>query len=130
MIFLDASILIAYESLTMPPGAWALSVLTYCELALGAAIDQDESVRAVRKERLRRWDLVGLDWLPFDRVAAQGYAEVAAEVWRTRRSHARSRDIMLAGQAFALGASVATLNPQDFELVQHLVPIIVPEARV
>jgi predicted nucleic acid-binding protein len=34
---------------------------------------------------------------------------------------------MLAGHAYALGASLVTLNPSDFELIQHMVPIIVPE---
>jgi predicted nucleic acid-binding protein len=37
---------------------------------------------------------------------------------------------MIAGHAYALGASLATLNPKDFELIRDLVPIVVPERRV
>ncbi|MCL2787764.1 MAG: hypothetical protein FWD59_04615 [Micrococcales bacterium] len=128
MILLDTSVLISHETLDMPTGPWALSSLSLSELAFGVTLSADVSARAHRQARLTHWDSIGLEWLPFDRAAAEGYAIVAAEVWKARRGHARSRDTMLAGQAYALGASIATLNPRDFQLVNHLVPIIVPPA--
>ena len=57
------------------------------------------------------------------------YARLAARVAKRRPAHARSTDIMLAGQAAALGAKVLTFNTKDFELVSDLVEIVVPELR-
>jgi len=69
---------------------------------------------------------LGFEWLPFDRPAASAYAELAALVWQSRPAHARSKDIMLAGHAHSLGASLATFNPTDFASVSHLVPLVLP----
>jgi len=85
--------------------------------------------RTRRQHRLTLLDQFDNEWLPFDRNAATGYAQLAARVHATRPTHSRSKDIMLAGQALSLGASFATLNPEDFELVADLVPIVVPHRR-
>jgi predicted nucleic acid-binding protein len=127
MILLDTSVLIELGELSEIPGRVALSSLSHAELLLGVEVANDSAVHAVRQEKLRWLESLGLDWLPFDSDAARGYAAVAAEVWKTRRAHARTKDIMLAGHAYALGAHLATLNPKDFELVSDMVPIIVPK---
>jgi len=86
-------------------------------------------MRAYRRHRLSLLDQFGNDWLAFDRAPADGYAELVALVHRRRPSHRRSKDIMLAGQALSLGAAFATQNPEDFELVADLMPIMVPDRR-
>ncbi|AYG03254.1 PIN domain-containing protein [Gryllotalpicola protaetiae] len=133
MILLDTSILIsARQTLnrwgdTPPDETAVFSILSYAELAFGIAAATDRDTRAGRQENLTWIESLAPNWLSFDRRAADGYAAVAAAVRPTRPAHARSKDIMLAGQAYALGASLATLNPKDFELVSHLVKIVAPE---
>ncbi|MDR2253595.1 MAG: hypothetical protein LBD97_07035, partial [Bifidobacteriaceae bacterium] len=86
----------------------------------------DPAEKARRSAHLRLVTSLGPRWLPFDTVAAEGYAEIAAAIHRRRPAHARSRDALLAGHARALGASIATFNAGDFELVRDLVPIVEP----
>ncbi|GAA4191775.1 hypothetical protein GCM10022288_23120 [Gryllotalpicola kribbensis] len=130
MILLDTSVLIDPGAIALPDEALGFSALCYAELALGITIGVDREVRALRQFRLSQLQqTLAARWLPFDRRAADGYAAVAAIVHPHRPSHARSKDIMLAGHAFALGASLATLNPKDFELVAELVPIISPTSH-
>lgn len=80
----------------------------------------------MRSQRVRRLNALRarLDWQPFDEYAAESYGLLAAEVSRTRSSHARSKDILMAAQAHALGVPFMTRNARDFELVAHLVDII------
>jgi predicted nucleic acid-binding protein len=62
--------------------------------------------------------------LPFDEYAAEAYGEFAAEVSRRRPGHARSKDILIASQAYSLGIPLVTRNVRDFELVSHLVDVM------
>jgi predicted nucleic acid-binding protein len=126
MILLDTSVVIEYPDKPFPMGDLAFSAITYAELSFGIAIQSEPQIRAHRQFRLSLLDRVGIEWLPFDQHAAAGYAEIARYVHIKRPQHSRSKDIMLAGQAYALGASLATLNPKDFELISDLVEIIIP----
>lgn len=129
MILLDTSVLIDYPRVRLPAGDLAFSAISYAELRFGIAVQSDPVVRARRQARLNLLDQFGNDWLPFDRSAADGYAELAVRVHERRPAHSRSKDIMLAGQALSLGAAFATQNPKDFELVADLVQIVVPDRR-
>lgn len=129
MILMDTSVLIEYPDVSFPEGDLAFSAIAYAELQFGIAIQADPGQRAARQYRLTLLDSAGIQWLPFDQSAAAGYAVVASHVWKARRAHSRSKDIMLAGQAYSLGASLATLNPKDFELASDLIEIIVPQNR-
>lgn len=129
MILLDTSVLIDNPKVHLPEGDLAFSAISYAELSFGIAVQSDPATRAQRQARLNLLDQFGNDWLPFDRNAAAGYAELAARVHARRASHSRSKDVMLAGQALSLGAAFATLNPKDFELVADLVQIVVPDRR-
>jgi len=133
VILLDTSVLIAAPQSI---GSWGetlvgetplFSALSYAELAFGIAVAADRDTRAERQQNLAWLDALGVEWLPFNRQAADGYAAVAPTVHSQRRAHSRSTDIMLAGHAYSLGASLVTLNPKDFELVSHLVKIVTPE---
>jgi predicted nucleic acid-binding protein len=129
VILLDTSVLVDLPELELPAEIMAFSAISYAELKLGLEMRSSPEVRAKRHTDFMFLERAGLEWLPFDRAAGDGYGVVAAEVHRTRPAHARSKDIMIAGHAYSLGASLATLNPKDFELVRDLVPIIVPEFK-
>lgn len=130
MLLLDTSTLIDLPLLWVPPGPAVVSALSYAELGFGV---ERAPTAEIRRERIARraWlrDTLGSDWLPFDTAAADSYAVLATIVAKTRAGHARSKDIMLAGHAHSLGASLVTLNPKDFELVADDVEIILPELR-
>jgi predicted nucleic acid-binding protein len=127
VILLDTSVLIALTEVRLPKDElWAISALSHAELAFGARVAATPEERARRRERISAIEDTGLEWLPFDRAAGDGYATIAEVVWRARRSHARSTDIMIAGHAYALGASLATLNAADFGLIRDLVQVIEP----
>ena len=130
MLLLDTSVLIDLASLRLPDESLAVSTVTYAELMFGVEIASTTALRRERSARLA-WlrDTLETEWLPFDTVAAQSYALLAANVAPKRPRHARSKDIMLAGHALSIGAGLATLNPKDFELVSDRVEIIVPERR-
>ena len=128
VILLDTNILLQLEQVQLPPGEYGLSSLVYAELRLGVESATEPSVRRARLQDIARAEeLVSRSWLPFDERAADGYAFLAARVLRTRPAHARSKDVMIAGHAYALGARIATLNPKDFALVTEHVEIVVPE---
>jgi predicted nucleic acid-binding protein len=104
-----------------------LSTLVRAELAFGIAVAKTAQERAIRQQRLAWIESLGWEWQPFDVAASDGFATLAAQVHKVRPGHSRSKDIMLAGHAYSLGASLATLNSKDFEAVQDLVEIIIPK---
>jgi predicted nucleic acid-binding protein len=124
VILLDTSALIAMPGVVLPDEPICLSILAYAELAFGIEAARSAAERGARRERLVRLDAMGLEWLPFDKEAAHGYAAVAALAREVRPALARTKDMMLAGHAYALGASIATLNARDFAPVAQLVPVV------
>ncbi|CAN5235612.1 hypothetical protein BH09ACT1_BH09ACT1_26390 [soil metagenome] len=64
------------------------------------------------------------EWIPFDEEAANGYGMLATVVSPTRPNRARSKDILMAGHAFSMGAKLMTRNPKDFELVAGVMEIV------
>jgi len=130
VILLDTNVLIQLDTVRLPPDDVALSALAYAELQLGVERATDPVLRRRRRNELMRLSsLLEADWLPFDQAAADGYARLASEVIRRRPAHVRSKDIMLAGHAYALGAALLTFNPKDFELVSDEVEILALELR-
>jgi predicted nucleic acid-binding protein len=128
LILLDTSVLIGMAPEGWPVGQVSLSAVSYAELALGVMVATDMQARQSRQSRLYRLDSVGMEWLPFDRQAGDGYAVVATAIHRVRPAHSRSKDIMLAGQAYSLGASLATLNVKDFVGLSGLIEVITPSS--
>ncbi|MBS1675250.1 MAG: hypothetical protein JSS74_14945 [Actinobacteria bacterium] len=128
MILLDTNVLIELRQLRLPPGEYALSALVYAELRSGVERMTDPGLRRARLADIGLAETVfASHWLPFDRAAADGFAYLSAIVARSRPAHARSTDVMLAGQAYALGAGLLTSNAKDFELVADHVDIIAPD---
>lgn len=130
MLLLDTNVLIRLSEVRLPTDDIALSAIVYAELRLGIERAPDPATRRVRQEELALVSrLFDSACLPFDRAAADGYAQLAARVIQTRPAHARSKDIMLAGHAYAIGAKLMTFNAKDFELVADQVEIVVPTLR-
>ncbi|UGS25715.1 hypothetical protein K8F61_13725 [Microbacterium resistens] len=131
MILLDTNVLIRLKEITLPDAEICVSAISLAEMRFGV-----DSARtpAVRRQRLRQLvaidELMGHEWMPFEDRAASGTGFLASVVAATRPSHARSRDIMLAGHAYALGAALLTLNPRDFALVSEHVEILAPDRPV
>ena len=130
MILLDTNVLIRVDQLSLFEDELAVSAISLAELRFGIERAPDVKARRQRtQEPSYLEDVLRVSWLPFDRAAAEGYGRLAAIVAPTRPSHARSKDILLAGHAYALGASFMTFNAKDFDLVSDEVEIIVPELR-
>lgn len=130
MILLDTNALIRVDELPLLDDSLALSAISLAELRFGIEHTDDPKSRRRRTAELAHVEsLLETSWLPFDRAAAEGYGRMASIVARTHPAHARGKDTMLAGHAYALGAALLTLNPKDFELVADEVEIIVPQLR-
>ncbi|KDA05121.1 twitching motility protein PilT [Microbacterium sp. CH12i] len=130
MILLDTNVLINIDDVLLPHESLGLSIIGLAELQFGIEFARDQRERRRRITQLARIDaLLATPWLPYDHAAAASYGRLAAIVAKTRPAHARSKDIMLAGHAHSLGASLVTLNSKDFELVADEVEILIPELR-
>lgn len=130
MLLLDTNVLIRLRDVRLPLTTVALSALSYAELRFGIERVDEEATRRRRRADLARIDkMFSSEWLPFDSAAADSYGRLAARVAKHRPARARGKDIMLAGHAHALGATLLTFNPKDFELVADEVAILVPELR-
>jgi predicted nucleic acid-binding protein len=130
VILLDTSALIDLPRIRLPGEPIALSSITLAELSFGVEAATTDEHRRERTTRLAWIEAnLGAEWLPFDVAAAQSYAKLAAHVALRRPGHARSKDVMLAGHASAIGAKLMTFNAKDFELVADQVEIVVPTLR-
>jgi predicted nucleic acid-binding protein len=121
VILVDTGVLID-PPLRWPAEELGASVLALAELHFGIQTARDPASRSGRVRTLAYYASL-FDWLPFDEASAEAYGVLAAHVTQTRPAHARSKDILMASQAFALGVPLLTRNPKDFELVNHLVEI-------
>ncbi|MDQ0614653.1 putative nucleic acid-binding protein [Microbacterium sp. W4I4] len=130
MILLDTNALIRIDELASVEDSLAISALSLAELRFGIEHAPDLTTRRRRTQELGHVeDLLRIPWLPFDRDAAEGYGRMAAVVAPTRPAHARSKDVILAGHAYALGAAFMTFNGKDLELLENEIEIIIPELR-
>ena len=123
MIMLDASVLIDFPSEWPKNEVFGCSTVALAELQFGLQLTIGTPDHAVRQARLTLLESL-FEWVPFDEKAAVGYGTLAAAVSARRPGHARSKDVMLAGHAYSLGAALMTRNPKDFELIEGLVEII------
>lgn len=66
--------------------------------------------------------------LPFDSRAARAYGRVSASLRRAgRKAHSRTYDAMIAAIAIANGLPLYTCNPSDFEGIDELEVVAVPQ---
>ncbi|MFE6734532.1 PIN domain-containing protein [Microbacterium sp. NPDC057650] len=127
-MLLDTNVLIRIDEVRLPDDLAFVSAINLVELRFGVESASNPRTRRRRQEHITRAEaLFPSGWLPFDDRAANGAARLSAIVLPHRPSHARSRDMLLAGHAYALGARLVTFNAKDFDLVADEVEIIVPE---
>lgn len=97
------------------PDDLGVTIITVAELWFGAR----KSVRPVATRREIDAFLEPLGVLPFDRAAADAYADIRFDLERTGRPIGE-RDLMIASIASARSLTVVTHNLTEFARVPHL----------
>jgi tRNA(fMet)-specific endonuclease VapC len=129
---LDTSVVIAMRDITDPsalPEEPLITTVTLAELSAGPLVARDEAERAARQAHLQQAE-ADFDPLPFDRVSARAFGQVAASLRRSgRKSAARAYDALIAATAMAHGLPVYTCSTADYEGIDGLqvVPVTLPE---
>jgi tRNA(fMet)-specific endonuclease VapC len=129
---LDTSVVIAMRDITDPsalPEEPLITTVTLAELSAGPLVARDDRERAARQAHLQQAE-ADFDPLPFDRVSARAFGQVAASLRRSgRKSAARAYDALIAATAVAHGLPVYTCNAADFEGIDGLdvVPVVLPQ---
>jgi predicted nucleic acid-binding protein len=112
--------------ITTLPSEPVITAVTLAELSVGPLVASDARERAARQAHLQQAE-ANFDPLPFDAAAARSFGQVAASLRRAgRKSAARAYDAMIAAIALANGLPVHTCNPDDFEGIDGLTVIAVP----
>ena len=123
MIMLDTSVLIDFPDEWPADELFSCSAIALAELQFGIQLTIGTPMHAERQARLTLLESQ-FEWTPFDEKAALGYGTLAVTVHHNRPNHARSKDIMIAGHAYSIGAALMTRNPKDFELVSKMITVI------
>lgn len=126
MIIGDTSVIIGWDTLAIPVGAYASSSIVLAELEFGVATAATAREHVVRLTNLARFQAADLQWLPYTDSTATFHAELMDATHPQAPAKARARDLMIAATAYEHGATLATLNPKDLRYVGHLVDIVVP----
>ena len=127
---LDTSVVILLGQITDPellPVAARISAVTLAELSVGPLLARDPAERAARQAHLQYAE-ADFDPVPFDAAAARAFGLVAASLRKAgRKPAARSFDAMIAATAIAHGLPLYTFNPRDFEPIDNLVVVTLPQ---
>lgn len=128
---LDTSTVILLGRVSDPstlPEEPLITAVTLAELSVGPLVAADDQERAARQARLQRAES-DFDPLPFDADAARAFGRVAASLRRSgRKTAARPYDAMIAATAIANDLGVHTCNAADFEGIDGLSVVAVPQA--
>lgn len=126
---LDTSTVILLRSITDPsvlPSEPLITAVTLAELSVGPLVATNDQDRAARQAHLQQAE-ADFDPLPFDAEAARAFGQVAASLRRSgRKIAARSYDVMIAAIAISNDLAVHTCNPADFEGIDGLTVVAVP----
>lgn len=124
-VLLDTSMLIA----TWDPAddaEFAISIVSVAELHFGVTRAASTAASSARLRRLSEIEYE-FDPIPVDRRVARAYAECAHAVTSVGRSpRPRAFDLLIAATALAEGATLYTLNPDDFAGLDDLVDVVTP----
>jgi len=127
---LDTSAVIRLGRLTDAtalPSEPLITVVTLAELSVGPLVGHDERERAARQAHLQQAE-ADFDPLPFDAAAARAFGQVAASLQRAgRKTAARAYDAMIAATALANELPVYTCNADDFNEIDGLEVVAVPD---
>jgi tRNA(fMet)-specific endonuclease VapC len=128
---LDTSTVIALRQITDPaalPAEPLITTVTLAELSAGPLVARNDQERAARQAHLQQAE-ADFDPLPFDRVAARAFGQIAASLRKSgRKPAARAYDALIAATALANRLPVYTCNAADFEGIDGLnvVPVALP----
>ncbi len=104
-----------------------ITAVTLAELSVGPLVARDERERAGRQAHLQQAE-ADFDPLPFDAAAARAFGQVAASLPRGgRRTAARAYDAMIAATALANELPVYTCKVDDFNGIDGLEIVAVPD---
>ena len=104
-----------------------ITAVTLAELSVGPLVAHDERERAARQAHLQQAE-VDFDPLPFDAAAARAFGQVAASLRRAgRKTAARAYDAMIAATALANELPVYTCTADDFNKIEGLEVVAVPD---
>lgn len=126
---LDTSTVVLLDALDPDdlPDHPLISAVTLAELSVGPLVAADVQEQAARQVRLQQAE-TDFDPVPFDREAARAYGRVAADLRRAgRKPAARAFDALIAAAALSRQLPVYTCNPADFEGIDGLAVIAVPQ---
>ena len=108
----------------------AITTVTLAELSVGPLLAEDDDVRAARLSQVQRAETDYGEPLPFDVEAARAFAQVAADIRRSRRKPAaRAFDALIAATARAAGLPLYTFNAADLQGVTGLEIVALPPER-
>ena len=128
---LDTSTLILIDRLAEDalPVEPLITAVTLAELSVGPLVTANEEERAARQARLQLVE-ASFDPLPFDAAAARAFANVGASLRRSgRKTSARAFDAMIAAIALSTTLPVHTCNPRDFDGIDELEVVAVPNPQ-
>jgi tRNA(fMet)-specific endonuclease VapC len=95
-------------------GVISLSAITRVELDGGVHVNaRNATIRQRRLDKL----LAGTPTLDFGKAEAVAYGQIVAQIGYSRR---KVIDRMIAAQAIVIGATLVTLNPDDFSDIPDL----------
>lgn len=128
---LDTSTVIRLGRLTdaaVLPDEPLITAVTLAELSVGPVVAKDARQRGARQALLQEAE-ADFDPLPFGAAAARAFGQVAASLRRAgRKPAARAYDAMIAATALANGLPVYTCNAEDFDGIDGLAVVSVPDS--
>lgn len=103
----------------------AIAALTLAELAAGPVATNDPRQRAERQARLQTAE-AAFDVLSFDATCTRAWPRVFAATTTSARKPRgrRAVDLMIATTALANGLPLYTANPDDFDHLAELLPVL------
>lgn len=127
---LDTSTVLLLPSITDAsalPSEPVITAVTLAELSVGPLVATNDQERAARQAHLQQAE-ADFDPLPFDAEAARAFGQVAASLRRSgRKVAARSYDAMIAATAISNDLALHTCNAADFEGIDDLTVVVVPQ---
>ena len=116
-----------FTDATVLPNEPLITAVTLAELSVGPLVAHDERERAARQAHLQQAE-ADFYPLPFDAAAARAFGQVAASLRRAGcKTPARAYDAMIAATALANELPVYTCNADDFNEIDGLEVVGVPD---
>ena len=116
-----------FTDATVQPNEPLITAVTLAELSVGPLVAHDERERAARQAHLQQAE-ADFDPLPFDAAAARAFGQVAASLRLAgRKTAARAYDAMIAATAHANELLVYTCNAGEFNEIDGLEVVAVPD---